>query len=64
MLDVFCREPLPADNKLYDYSNVFVTHHTAGAAFGRDIADDFEKKFEKYISNQELDGVLTFDKDY
>lgn len=64
VLDVFNTEPLPADNELYNYPNVFVTHHTAGVAVGPDIAEDFGRKFEKFILNEELPDTVTIERPY
>ncbi|CAD5118512.1 DgyrCDS7207 [Dimorphilus gyrociliatus] len=64
VLDVFNEEPLPPSNKLYDYPNVFVTHHTAGVTFANEVADDFAHKFEQYTSKKAMDDVVQVERGY
>ena len=47
-LDVFQKEPLPADSPLWDMANVLVTPHNSSSAAGND-----ERVFDMFIDNLE-----------
>ncbi|MBR4422292.1 MAG: D-2-hydroxyacid dehydrogenase [Erysipelotrichaceae bacterium] len=61
--DVFAIEPLPADSKLWDYPNLFITPHAAGNFHLESAHDAFvdlaEENLGRYINHEELKYVVT-----
>ncbi len=60
-LDVFCEEPLPADNPLWDAQNVFISPHISGDFTDHydALADLFLENFALYQSGKELKNVVS-----
>ena len=62
-IDVFEKEPLPSDSRLWDLPNLFITPHAAGG-YHLDIAHKIffelvEDNLRRYISNRELKYLVT-----
>lgn len=65
-LDVFDREPLPADSPLWDFENVLITPHTAGMSekmWERHYAL-FSENLRRYLSKRPLLGLVDKQKGY
>ncbi len=63
-LDVFHREPLPADHAFWDHPNILVTPHVASLldpeAGGKTIAENIRK----FIAGEPIDNLIPEGKDY
>lgn len=59
-LDVTPREPLPADSPLWEFENVVMTPHTAGASQFRAQRnlDRFLNNLQHYLSKEPLEGLI------
>ena len=61
-LDVFEKEPLDPENKLWTYKNVFITPHVAGFfhlhSAHEAFVDLIEENLRRYINNEELKFVV------
>jgi phosphoglycerate dehydrogenase-like enzyme len=59
-LDVFEREPLPADSPLWDLPNVFVSPHSASTVASENarIVDLFCRNLRAYLDGTAMDNVL------
>ena len=60
-LDVFSREPLPAESDLWAMPNVIVTPHGAGHSDGNEarVADLFMANLSQWVTGQPLHNALT-----
>ena len=63
-LDVFRREPLPADSPLWEAPGVTVTAHVAASSRSPDIARLFEANYNLYLAGSELLYGIDFEKGY
>ena len=59
-LDVFEREPLPADHPLWELPNVLVSPHMSGDFLGwrEALSRQFLDNFERYVRNETLRNVV------
>jgi phosphoglycerate dehydrogenase-like enzyme len=59
-LDVFEREPLPADLPLWNMANVFVTPHISGltSQYNERAATIFETNLRRYLAGEQLYNVV------
>jgi phosphoglycerate dehydrogenase-like enzyme len=59
-LDVFAREPLPADSPLWDMSNVLVTPHSMSTALDENqrLTDLFCDNLRRYLDDEPLRNVV------
>lgn len=64
VLDVFDREPLPADHVLWTLPNVLITSHTAALSAPEDIAPVFIDNCRRFIAGAPLRYVVSFDEGY
>jgi len=64
VLDVFEKEPLPADSALWKIPNVYITPHNAGISFPRDVVNIFCENYLRFIDNKPLKYVIGFQKGY
>jgi len=65
-LDVFDREPLPADSPLWALDNLLITPHTAGLTekLWHRHYDLFSANLRRYLSHQPLQHVVDKRKGY
>lgn len=64
VLDVFRREPLPADSPLWRAPGVTVTAHVAANSWPSDIARLFEANYNLYLAGSKLNYEIDFEKGY
>jgi glyoxylate/hydroxypyruvate reductase len=59
-LDVFTREPLPADSPLWDMPNVLVTPHSMSTALNENqrLTDLFCDNLRRYLDDERLRNVV------
>ncbi len=60
VLDVFEREPLPADHPLWTLPNVVITSHTAALSEPSDIAPVFVDNYRRFVAGAPLRYVVSF----
>jgi phosphoglycerate dehydrogenase-like enzyme len=60
VLDVFAREPLPADHVFWTLPNVVITSHTAALSVPEDIAPLFIDNYRRYLAGAPLRYVVNF----
>lgn len=61
VLDVFQTEPLPADNKLWNLENVFITPHVSGyVEDNARLIEIFTNNYKKFHAGEELDYLIDF----
>jgi phosphoglycerate dehydrogenase-like enzyme len=65
-LDVFAREPLPADSPLWDMDNVIITAHYAGRTPQHEerAMAIFTDNLQRYATNQPLKNVVDRERGY
>lgn len=61
-LDVFEREPLPAESPLWGYANVLISPHASGDLIGwrARVVESFVTNLKRWKNNQELLDVVDF----
>jgi len=64
VLDVFHREPLPAESPLWDAPGAVVTAHVAAESFPADIARIFERNYHRFVSGDKLEFLVDFERGY
>jgi glyoxylate/hydroxypyruvate reductase len=64
VLDVFEREPLPADSPLWTLENVVVTPHLSGPDDVPINAQRFLENYRRFKAGQPLEGVVDLERDY
>jgi phosphoglycerate dehydrogenase-like enzyme len=66
VLDVFDREPLPADSAFWDLGNVIVTPHIAGEPvdYVRRVTEIFAENYRRWGSGQPLRNVVDLQRGY
>jgi len=64
VLDVFEREPLPADSPLWTLENVVVTPHLSGPDDVPTNAQRFLENYRRFKAGQPLEGVVDLERDY
>jgi phosphoglycerate dehydrogenase-like enzyme len=66
VLDVFDREPLPADSAFWDLDNVIVTPHMAGepADYVRLVTEIFAENYRRWCSGQPLRNIVDLRRGY
>ena len=64
ILDVFEREPLPGDSRLWELPGVTITPHVAAKGFPVDIADIFEDNLERYRAGEPLKYQVDWGRGY
>jgi len=65
-LDVFEKEPLPADSPLYQLDNVYITPHISGAhpEYNRNATRIFIENLKRYIAGEELINLVDYGRGY
>lgn len=64
VLDVFEKEPLPANSLFWTMENVFVTPHNSAFSFPEKIAEIFCNNYERFCRNKPFLYAVDFDKGY
>jgi phosphoglycerate dehydrogenase-like enzyme len=64
VLDVFEKEPLPADHPFWTTPNLFMTFHTSAISYPEDITRLFIENYRLYIEGQPLKYVVDFERGY
>jgi phosphoglycerate dehydrogenase-like enzyme len=64
VLDVFEREPLPADHVFWRTPRLVITSHTAALSFPSDIAPLFIDNYRRFAAGQPLRYQVSFDEEY
>jgi phosphoglycerate dehydrogenase-like enzyme len=64
VLDVFDREPLPADHPFWDTPNLYMTFHTSAISYPEDITKLFIENYQLYLEGKPLKYVVDFERGY
>lgn len=64
VLDVFKREPLPADSPLWSAPGLIVTGHVAARSLPWDVARIFRENYRRYLGGRELEYQIDFEQGY
>ena len=64
VLDVFEKEPLPADSPLWKMEQVTITPHNSAFSFPEQITAIFCSNYRKFCAGEPLDYVVDFDRNY
>jgi phosphoglycerate dehydrogenase-like enzyme len=64
VLDVFRKEPLPADDPLWSTPGVHITSHTAGPTPDEAVAEVFERNLKRYIAGEPLTDAVRAGRGY
>jgi phosphoglycerate dehydrogenase-like enzyme len=64
VLDVFQKEPLPADHVFWRMPNVLITSHTAALSIPADIAPVFIDNYRRWIAGETLKYQVSFEHGY
>jgi phosphoglycerate dehydrogenase-like enzyme len=64
VLDVFEREPLPAESPLWDAPGLVLTAHVAAHSRPADIARIFTANYNRYLAGETLHHLVDFERGY
>jgi phosphoglycerate dehydrogenase-like enzyme len=64
VLDVFEREPLPADSPLWDAPGLVLTAHVAAHSRPADIARLFAANYNRFVAGEALQHLIDFERGY
>jgi len=64
VLDVFEKEPLPAESELWSLENVIITPHVSGINIPGEICEEFVKNYERWVRGEPLIGLVDRSKGY
>jgi len=64
VLDVFNREPLPAEHPFWALDNVAITPHIAGPSVAAEIAPLFNDNLRRYLAGRPLRHVVNQKRGY
>ncbi|WP_163527179.1 D-2-hydroxyacid dehydrogenase [Halobacillus ihumii] len=64
VLDVFEKEPLPADHPFFSIPNVYVTPHLSGPSTTEGVSRFFAENVKRYVNGQSLHGVVDRQRGY
>ncbi len=64
VLDVFKKEPLPAESPLWVTENVFITPHISGSIVSDEIFSIFAENYRRFRAGRELKYQVDFQKGY
>ncbi|XP_024874795.1 uncharacterized protein LOC112456474 [Temnothorax curvispinosus] len=64
ILDVFEKEPLPKESKLWSLPQVTVSPHNSAVTNSQDVAKLFATNYAKYINGESMINVFDFNKGY
>ena len=64
VLDVFEKEPLPADHPFWETSNLYMTFHTSAISYPEDLTKLFTENYHLYIQGKPLKYQVDFERGY
>ena len=64
VLDVFEKEPIPADHPFWDTPNLYMTYHTSAISYPDDITKLFVENYHLYTQGKPMKYVVDFEKGY
>jgi glyoxylate/hydroxypyruvate reductase A len=64
VLDVFEKEPVPADHPFWDTPNLYMTYHTSAISYPEDLAKLFAENYRLYLQGKPLKYVVDFERGY
>lgn len=64
ILDVFEKEPLPADSPLWSMDSVIITPHNSAYSFPDQVAEIFCANYLRFVENSPLNYVVDFSRGY
>jgi len=64
VLDVFDREPLPAEHPFWNTPNLYMTFHTSAISYPEDITKLFIENYHLFIKGKPLKYVVGFERGY
>lgn len=64
VLDVFEKEPVPADHPFWSTPNLYMTYHTSAISYPEDITKLFVENYRLYIAEKPLKYVVDFERGY
>ena len=64
VLDVFEKEPVPADHPFWDTPNLYMTYHTSAISYPEDITKLFIENYHRYVQGNPLKYVVDFESGY
>lgn len=64
VLDVFEKEPVPADHPFWDTPNLYMTYHTSAISYPEDITKLFVENYRLYVDGKPLKYVVDFERGY
>ena len=64
VLDVFEKEPLPAESPLWEMEEVVITPHTAAISYPKDIVGIFLKNLSAYLAGESLSHEVDLGRGY
>ena len=64
VLDVFEKEPLPPNSKLWGLKNVIITPHVSGISIPEEISEEFVKNYDGWVRGESLTNLVDREKGY
>ncbi|XP_018395657.1 PREDICTED: glyoxylate/hydroxypyruvate reductase A-like [Cyphomyrmex costatus] len=64
ILDVFEKEPLPKESKLWNLPQVTISPHNSAVTMSHDVAKLFAANYVRYINGESMINVFDFNKGY
>ncbi|KAL6425461.1 hypothetical protein ACFW04_009561 [Cataglyphis niger] len=64
ILDVFEKEPLPKESKLWNFSQVTISPHISGVTVAHDVAEQFAANYARYMQGESMLNIFDFNKGY
>lgn len=64
MLDVFEKEPLHPESKLWDLKNAIITPHVSGVNLPEEISEEFVRNYERWVRGEPLISLVDREKGY
>ena len=64
VLDVFEKEPVPAEHPFWNTPNLYMTYHTSAISYPKDITRVFVENYQLYVQGTPLKYVVDFEKGY
>lgn len=64
ILDVFQREPLPPDSKLWKIPQVYITPHISGPTVAPEVVKVFQENYKLYNEGKTLNFEVEWNREY